>query len=363
LTDACLLLPAGWLADRSGHHRVFVLGLALTAAAFLLCGGAPAFGWLLGGRVLQGVGAALIFGSAPALVTLASRDAERQRALGWFNLAFGAGAVLGPLAGGALVTAWGWRAVYLTRLPLALAALVLVWRARPRELPGPTRMEAPPTAHAVADRRTFVVANAVNVLANGALFFVWLLVPYYLLERRGLGAGPGGVLFAVGALATALGAPAGGLWADRRGARRLVPVALGAEAVGLLLTSRLDATSSPVAIALALLLAGGGVGLFAAPNMHYVMGALPRARQGWAGSLVVLMRRGGIVAGAGLATFVYEGRLALYRGLGAAEADATARAFTDAFLVASAIAATAAGLSLIPPAVRRDRLGASRGRI
>jgi hypothetical protein len=75
------------------------------------------------------------------------------------------------------------------------------------------------------------------------------------------------------------------------------------------------------------------------------------------------MRRGGIVAGAGLATFVYEGRLALYRGLGAAEADATARAFTDAFLVASAIAATAAGLSLIPPAVRRDRLGASRGRI
>jgi MFS family permease len=347
LTDACLLLPAGRLADRVGHRLVFGVGLALTGGALFLCGLAPTLGWLLAARVLQGAGAALVLASAPALVTLATPEAARARALGWFNLTAGVGNVLGPLVGGALVAGWGWRAVYLARAPLAVLGLLLAWR-------GVTTLSgaAAPRARrvvsgGVADRRAFVLANTTNLVANAALFFVWLLVPYYLVERRGLPAPLSGALVAVGALATAVGAPAGSRWAEAWGARRVVPLALLIEVVGLVLVSRLDRASSWSAIAAALALAGGGVGLFAAPNMHYVMSALPGGRQGWAGGLVVLMRLLGFVAGAWLGTAAYEGRLAVYGAPGPGGADGAALAFRDAFRLAAAIAAGAACLSLL----------------
>jgi len=342
LTDACLLLPAGRWADRVGHRLVFGVGLAVTGGALLLCGLAPTLGWLLTARVLQGAGAALVFASAPALVTLASPETARQRALGWFNLAIGTGGVLGPLLGGALVAAWGWRAVFLARAPLAALALLLAWRGLTTATGTMEPRAAPAASGGLADRRTFVLANATNLVANAALFFVWLLVPYYLVQGRGLPAGVGGALFAVGALATAVGAPAGGRWAEAWGARRVVPLALAIEAAGLLLTSRLHAASSGAEIALALALAGGGVGLFAAPNMHYVMSALPPGRQGWAGGLVVLMRMLGFVVGAYLATAAYESRLAVYGAAGLGGADGASLAFRDAFLLAGAIAAAAA---------------------
>ncbi len=329
LTDACLLLPAGRLADRVGHRRVFCLGLAVTGVALLGCGAAASFAWLLAARSVQGLGAALVFASAPALVTLGTPESLRQRALGWYNLAFGAAITLGPLLGGALVAVWGWRAVYLARAPLAAAALLLAWWWLPRAAAADRR---PAATAPIADVRAFVVANAVNLVANAAHFFVWLLVPYYLLGLRGLPAAVGGLLFAAGTLATALAAPVGGWWADLWGARRLVPLALAAEALGLLLTSRLDGASAPIEIALALAVAGTGIGLFAVPNMHAVMSALPRARQGWAGSLVMLMRMAGIVLGTRLATWLHD-----------------AVGFRDAFGVAAAIAAGGALLSLVPP--------------
>jgi MFS family permease len=312
LTDAACLLPAGRLADRVGPAAVFRAGLATTVVALLGCGLAPSFGWLLAARVAQGVGAALVLGSAAALVTLASPAAARQRALGWYNLAFGLGAAIGPLVGGALVAAVGWRAVYMVRAPVAALVLAAAaWRGLPRgPKPGPP---APtPAAPVAADRPAFVRANASNLVASAAHFFVWLLVPFYLVERRALPAETAGLLFGVSSLAAAVAAPLGARSAEAWGARPVVGLALGLEAAGLALASRLDPASSGAEIAVALALAGGGMGLFTTPNMHYVMAALPASRQGWAGSLVVLMRMLGIVLGA-LAATLADARLA-FRG-------------------------------------------------
>ena len=124
-TFAVALVPAGRLADRAGHARVFRAGLVLTGVAHLLCGLAPAWSWLLGARVVQGLGAALVMASAPALVTLATPPGRRGRALGHLGLAASVGAVIGPLGGGALVGALGWRVAYLGRLPLVLLSLGL----------------------------------------------------------------------------------------------------------------------------------------------------------------------------------------------------------------------------------------------
>jgi MFS family permease len=200
------------------------------------------------------------------------------------------------------------------------------------------------------DSRMFLAANGAHLLANAALFAVWLLVPYYLIDRRGFPAGIGGLLFTSGPLAQACATPLGGHLADRGFGRWLAPLALAVEAAGLWLTGRLDDASTPARIVVALALGGFGSGLFIVANLHYVMGALPRARQGMAGSLVALMRTAGIVVGANVTTAVYAARLSARSVLGPDEA--AARAFSDAFDVAAGIAAAAALLSLVPPRAR-----------
>ncbi|HXG15322.1 MAG TPA: MFS transporter, partial [Calidithermus sp.] len=87
LMYALLSLGGGALGDRVGHERVFALGLAGTGAAYLVAGLAPTFGWLLAGRVVQGVAGGFVYGSAPAMAT---RGAVcRARALGFLNGAIG----------------------------------------------------------------------------------------------------------------------------------------------------------------------------------------------------------------------------------------------------------------------------------
>jgi MFS family permease len=313
------------------------------------------WGWLLGARIAQGLGAALVMASAPALVTLSTDAPRHGQALGRLGLAASLGMVLGPLAGGAFVGLFGWRVVYLGRLPLAALALALGRGLRPPAGGrGPAfagvAAEAAPAAERVTDLRTLVLANAANLLANAALFAVWLLVPYYLLDRRGFSAALGGLLFTAGPLAWACASPIGGRLADRGAGRGLAPLALAVQALGLWLTAHLDDHSGPAAIVAALGIGGAGYGLFVVANMHYVMRALPRVRQGIAGGLVSLMRTAGIVVGASLTTAVYAARLSAHAALGSGPA--VAAAFADALRVAAVIAAVAAVLSLVPPAPR-----------
>lgn len=354
---AVALIPAGRLADRAGHARIFRAGLALTGLAHLLCGLAPVWSWLLGARVVQGLGAALVMASAPALVTLATDARRRGRALGHLGLAASLGAVIGPLAGGVLIGALDWRIAYLGRLPLVALSLGLARRlpARDRSPGGISDMPIGTPRHTgasagLADPRGLVVANVAHLLAMAGLFAIWLLVPYYLIDRRGFPVGLSGVLFAAAPLAQACATPLGGRLADRGFGRGLAPLALALEAAGLWLTGRLADAASPGQIVLALGLAGFGSGLFIVANMHYVMGAVSAGRQGTAGGLVSLMRTGGIVVGATLTTAVYSAGLSAHAHLGEGGADASA--FAGAFRVAAAIAGAAAILSLVSPRPR-----------
>jgi len=130
---AALLVPAGGLADRFGHRRVFLLGVSGFTVASLLCAAAPSLGLLISFRVLQGIGAALIAPSSLAIV-LDSFPVERRSAgVGLWGAAAAAAAAVGPTLGGALVEAADWRLVFLVNLPLG-AAILLAGRSR---LPAP----------------------------------------------------------------------------------------------------------------------------------------------------------------------------------------------------------------------------------
>ena len=125
LTHASLLLVFGRIGDMIGHRRIFLAGTAWSAVAFVLCGAAPSYGWLLFARCLQGVGAGLVLSCGAALVTGFVPEERRARVLGLYTMMFGLGSALGPLIAGVIVSRWGWSAVFWARAPIALGSCAL----------------------------------------------------------------------------------------------------------------------------------------------------------------------------------------------------------------------------------------------
>jgi EmrB/QacA subfamily drug resistance transporter len=118
---AALLVPAGGLADRFGHKRVFMLGVAAFTAASLLCAAAPSLDLLIAFRILQGIGAALIAPASLAIVLDHFPVERRSAGVGLWGAAAAAAAAVGPTLGGALVEIGDWRLVFLVNLPLGAA--------------------------------------------------------------------------------------------------------------------------------------------------------------------------------------------------------------------------------------------------
>ncbi|GIX49534.1 MAG: MFS transporter [Candidatus Tectimicrobiota bacterium] len=397
LTYASLLLGCGGLGDLIGHRRVFLSGLWWSALSLLLCSMAPTFGWFLLFRGLQGVGTALVLSCAPALVTLAFAEEERPRVLGLYNMLTALAFALGPLLGGWLVARWGWPAVYTFRVPLAVLSVVLVpllvprlpagadprrfdllgatllalgiagmllafnrgyalgWRALPTLALAATaaaslgifvrhaaRHEAPVLSIHPFRERAFAVTNLAHMLAHGAHFTVFLLVPYYLLNLRRFSAPAGGLLLAMAPLGMVLASPLGGWLLAVQTARRLSLLGLTLLVGGLLAVSQWHARTSAVAVALSLGLQGFGLGLFQVASMDFVMGSLPRSQQGVAGSLSMFTRTLGVVSCATFGSLFFELLQARYAARWGSKL-AFLPAFQGVFWGATA-AAAAAGL-------------------
>lgn len=421
LTFASLLLAAGRLGDAFGHRRLLATGLVLSACGLGLCGVAPEYGWFLLARLVQGAGAALAMGSMPALVTLVVPERARHRALGFFQMGAAIGLAIGPGLGGLLLQSTSWRSVYLVRVPVALIVLALVGRVVPApasgdgratrradeslDLPGAVLVGAGLAAGLLAlsrggvsgwdapvvvigftlavallgvwvavERRSsnpvidltllrstpLTVANALNVVANATMFAIWLLTPYYLVTVRGLSTIAGGLMLGVAPLATAVAAPLAGRILGRVSTDRLSSVGLALEAVGLAAVASTDADTPLLVVAGAFALVGGGLGLFAVPNLLFVMGSIPRERQGVAGALSQMMRMIGVVAGVAGATLLFGARRDAHvtdLAVAADDPGAFVAAYRDTFAVVAALCAAAIAVSLLRPA--RDRTAAS----
>ena len=403
LPHASLLLGCGRLADVWGHGRVLTAGLAVSVVGFAGCGLAPTFAWLVAARVVQGVGAALMSGSAPALVTLAVPPEARGRALGVLQMSMAAGYAVGPLIGGALVDVFGWQAVFLFRI---LPAVLLAWIAASKlfsvqqsgssqrfdflgaftlaaslavflfaisqsrrfgwfsmkvMIPASLsvigfvtfimtekRVSAPIVNLDLFRRWPFVIANSLGVAANCARFAVGLLVPYYVIEVLRYPAATGGTLMLAAAIMTPLVAPFAGKLSDRFGTAGLIALGLAVEGLGLWMISRLDAQADYFSAAAALAFVGLGLGLFEAPNMSFVMGSIPRHQQGVAGSIANMMRTLGIVIGATGWSMLFDARRqsTATSSITLGAEDTFVPAFQDVFQAAAVICAIASVLAL-----------------
>ncbi len=131
LSLAALILLGGSLGDRYGRKRVFQIGVAWFAGASLLCGLAPTVELLIGARVLQGIGGALLTPGALAILEASFVREDRSRAIGAWSGLGGIGGALGPFLGGWIVEAANWRLIFLINVPLALAVLVVAGRHVP----------------------------------------------------------------------------------------------------------------------------------------------------------------------------------------------------------------------------------------
>ncbi|MGF6572598.1 EmrB/QacA subfamily drug resistance transporter [Paraburkholderia sp. GAS333] len=126
-----LVLVGGSLGDKLGRRTVFLAGIVLFTLASVACGLAPGAGALIAARAVQGVGAALLVPSSLAIIGAVFDDKERGQAIGTWA---GVGAItsaLGPVAGGWLVDAFSWRAIFFLNVPIACATVALAIVAVP----------------------------------------------------------------------------------------------------------------------------------------------------------------------------------------------------------------------------------------
>ncbi|MFI5613316.1 MFS transporter [Amycolatopsis sp. NPDC051903] len=123
---AALLLTAGALGDRWGLRRCFLWGTALFTAASVACSLAPTVHVLIGARVVQGVGAAALLPATLALIrTLFTDPGERARATAIWVSTGAISTAVGPMIGGLLIDAFGWRSIFLINVPIGVAAILL----------------------------------------------------------------------------------------------------------------------------------------------------------------------------------------------------------------------------------------------
>ncbi|WP_372670695.1 MFS transporter [Amycolatopsis kentuckyensis] len=168
LVLAGFLVLAGSTADRFGRKRVFLTGLTVFGLGSLLCSVAPGIGWLIAARALQAVGGTMLNPVALAIVvTVYPLPAERARAIGVFGSMSGLALALGPILGGALVDALGWRAVFWVNVPIVVVAIAAT-------------LKFVPESRAARGRRFDPVGQVLVVLALGSVVAA-------IIEARALG--------------------------------------------------------------------------------------------------------------------------------------------------------------------------------
>jgi EmrB/QacA subfamily drug resistance transporter len=394
LAFGSLMLLGGRAADIWGPKRVVLAGLVLFTGASLVAGLADNGSALLGGRVAQGVGAALLSPAALSAVVRLFDGQERNKALGVWSALGGGGAALGVLLGGLLTAGPGWPWVFFANVPIGivlLSSLVRVLPALPEsgapearlDIVGAVlvavatgtgiyalirageqgwftletlgrlgvalllyavfgvwqRLTATPLLDLGLLRRRPVVAGVSTLaVATALMVAVFFLGSFYLQAYAGHGPLTTGLLFLPVALATMATANAAGRVIGALGGRRLTVLGLGVAAMGFVLPVLWPGT---VAIVVGISVAGAGLGMMFVVASATALGHVAPHEAGIASGILSTFHEFGAAAGAAVVSSIAAASLLV----------GTASGFEDAFLVAALGAAVAAAAlaPLVPP--------------
>lgn len=289
-----VIVNAGRLGDRLGRRRLLLSGLLLFAAACALCAVAPSLPWLIGARVLQGLGAAVMMAMTLAMVGETVSRERTGRVMGWLGTMSAVGTAMGPSVGGMLLSLWGWRALFLVGAPLGMLAAALAFLYLPADRQAPAATSGDGFWRPLKDP-ALRAGLAMSALVSAVIMSTFVVGPFYLSRGLGLDAAWMGLAMAVGPCVSALnGLPAGQL-TDRLGSQRMTRAGLGVMGLGALL---LAVASGLIAYLGSLILLTLGYSLFQAANNTAVMSDVEPARRGTVSGLLNLSRNLGLIFGA-----------------------------------------------------------------
>jgi EmrB/QacA subfamily drug resistance transporter len=350
---SALLLLGGAAGDRFGHRRLLLGGVGLFLAASLLCAMAPTLEWLLCGRVLQGVGAAMLMPTSLAILGGSFSGNTRGQAIGIWAAAGAAAGAIGPLFGGWLIDIVGWRSMFLINLPIATGALYLGARyvqdvpakdVQPLDGTGALlatvglvaltwgltvgsarhglsalalvgvvigamalaifvaverkRKTAAMVPLALFGSREFTGLSLVTLLLYGALGALLILLPYLLIDLKHYSATQAGAALLPMPIVIALTAPTMGRLAAKIGARPTLTIGPAVVAAAFLLATGIPSgTSYWKSILPSMLLMSLGMAGAVAPLTTAVLASVEPSHSGVASGLnSALARTGGLVA-------------------------------------------------------------------
>ncbi len=362
LVNLSLLLTAGRLGDLLAPGWLFMLGLVVFTLASALCGISPGLPELVAARALQGLGASLMTGLAPKLITLAYGEGERGLALGLFSTAFATGVSVGAPLGGVITTYLGWPYIFFINIPIcALALLVggrqlgrlkapMAWDWRAFDLWGSLvltlalgslllaltrvteagwgdaltegalalglilllalifleRRHPAPLIHGELWRSwPFVVGSSAVVLTFAGVMGTFFLLPFFLEQIYRYSPDQTGLLLAALSLTNAAVAAVGGYLADRWGNLLMLRVGSVLILAGLMSLLFTGAGEGTLGLALRFILLGFGFGLFQAPNLNEILRGVKPGLTGLAASTNAVLKNLGALSGITLMVAIF----------------------------------------------------------
>ncbi len=400
ITLTVVILSVGRLADMFGKRGIYIAGLLCFALASLLCALAPNVYFLIGFRVLQSAGAAVITVLSMAIVAEVFPDEEKGRVLGISAGANSFGHFVGPTLGGYLIGQFGWRIGFFILVPCGLVAALLAARYIPALLPsgasqhfdvwgaaligatlftfslGLTFGQHAGFAHTIVlllfaasavgiaaflllerriphpvldfylfRSRPFTLHLALAGLAAIATSGVTFLMPFFMQLALRLNILQVGFVMAIVSIEIALIAPAAGYLADRLGAHRVTLLGLAGLIAGFLAASTASVNDGQLVFLLRMLPMGLGIGLFMSPNSTVILATAPRARLGVASGMVGLTRMLGQTTGIALLGAVFAANVSRFAGAAVdvtvASPLAISQAFRTQFLIVAVVVAFA----------------------
>ena len=360
LAITTLIVSVGRLGDLTGRRRLLLGGIGVFTLASALCGLAPTLGLLIGARVLQGLGAAIMMALTMAFVSETVPKERTGSAMGLLGSMSAIGTAMGPSLGGLLIGGFGWRAMFLMMLPLGLVTLLLAYRYLPADqrkadtvgsgfdplgslLLGLTlgayalamtlgrghfgplnialllvtcmgvglfirveaRVAAPLIRLGMFRDPQLSASLAMSLLVTTVMMATLVVGPFYLARALGLDAVGVGLVLSVGPLVAALAGVPAGRMADRFGARRMTLAGLIALGLGCFTLSVLPRTFGIAGYLAPMVIITLGYAVFQTANNTVVMSNVAPDRRGLVSALLNLSRNLGLITGASVLGAVF----------------------------------------------------------